>query len=582
MVRFRGQDRNRSIMEKIWQYKNSKLPAGKARYVSQKYSIPEMAATILLNRGVSEDEIETFLKKSMRDIINPMLLSDMDKAAKRIIRAISNKEKITVYGDYDVDGITSTAMVYDFLHSQGADITYYIPDRKDEGYGINIMAVNKLQKSGTKLLITVDCGITAIGEVEFAKLQGMDVIITDHHTCKEKLPDAAEAIINPKKPDCGYPFDALAGVGVAFKLILAVTMLLKQNTTECFKKYVDLAAIGTIADVVSLTGENRIIVDKGLKVLQNPQRLGIAALKEVAQIGDKPMTASHVAFALAPRLNAAGRLGTATTAVELLLTKDRNEARRIAGELDAENRERQATEQDIYNEALEIIAGDPNFDKKKVIVLSHEGWHHGVIGIVASRIGDLFYKPCILISYSNGIGKGSGRSIPEFNLFDALTACENYLTDFGGHAVAAGLNINMSDIDGFEKAINKYADGVLSERDMIPKLNIDCAITPAEATIRNTHMLSRLEPFGMGNEKPLFAITGMTVRDAMAVGSDKRHLKLRLEKDGVSLNAIGFGMGHMIEDLRPHDVVDAAFGLDINVYLGNESVQLLLKDLKRD
>ena len=569
-------------MEKIWQYKNSKLPEGKVRSVSRRYSIPEMAATILLNRGVDEDEIESFLKKSMRDILNPMLLSDMDKAAERIVRAIENKEKITVYGDYDVDGITSTAMVYDFLQSQGAEITYYIPDRKDEGYGINIMAVNKLQKSGTKLLITVDCGITAIGEVEFAKLQGMDVIITDHHTCKEKLPDAAEAIINPKKPECDYPFDALAGVGVAFKLILAVTMLLKQNTTECFKKYVDLAAIGTIADVVSLTGENRIIVDKGLKMLTNPQRPGIAALKEIAGIGDKPITAANVAFALAPRLNAAGRLGTATTAVELLLTKDINEAREIANELDAENKERQATEQDIYSEALEIIAKDPNFDKKKVIVLSHEGWHHGVIGIVASRIGELFYKPCILISYSNGIGKGSGRSIPGFNLFDALSACENYLTDFGGHAVAAGLNINMSDIEGFDKAINKYADGILTERDMIPKLNIDCAISPAEATIQNAHMLTKLEPFGMGNEKPLFSMTGMIVRDALAVGNDKRHLKLRLEKDGVSLNAIGFGMGHMIDNLSPNITVDSAFGLDINTYMGNESVQLLLKDLKKN
>lgn len=567
-------------MDRIWQYKNSRLPAGKARSVARRYSIPEMAATILLNRGIDENEIEPFLRKSMRDIINPMLLSDMDKAAARITDAINAGEKITVYGDYDVDGITSTAMVYDFLKSHGAQITYYIPDRKDEGYGINIMAVNKLQKSGTKLLITVDCGITAIGEVEFAKLQGMDVIITDHHTCKEKLPDAAEAIINPKKPDCGYPFDALAGVGVAFKLILAVTMRLGENTTECFKKYVDLAAIGTVADVVSLTGENRIIVDKGLRALENPLRPGIAALKEVAGIGGKSVASSSIAYALAPRLNAAGRLGTATTAVELLLTNDADKAREIALGLDEENKERQATEQDIYNEALEIIAKDPNFEKKKVIVLASEGWHHGVIGIVASRIGELFYKPCILISYSNGIGKGSGRSIPGFNLFDALSACEEYLTDFGGHAVAAGLNINMSDIDGFDRAINKYADGILSERDMIPKLNIDCVISPREATVQSVRMLTRLEPFGMGNEKPLFAMSGMTVRDALAVGADKRHLRLKLEKDGAGFNAIGFGMGGVIEKLRPGGKVDAAFGLDINTYQGAESVQLLLKDLK--
>ncbi len=567
-------------MEKIWQYRNSSLPKGKAENAARRFSIPEMAATILLNRGVKEDEIPSFLKKSMRDILNPMLLSEMDKAAARIVTAIENGEKITVYGDYDVDGITSTAMVYDFLKSQGARISYYIPDRKDEGYGINIMAVNKLQKSGTKLLITVDCGITAVGEVEFAMLQGMDVIITDHHTCKDKLPEAAAAIINPKKPGCEYPFDALAGVGVAFKLILAVTMRLGQNTTECFKRYADLAAIGTIADVVSLTGENRIIVDKGLAMLREPRRPGLEALKDVAGIGGKNVTSSNVAFAIAPRLNAAGRLGTAATAVELLLTDDTAAARRIAEELDAENKERQATEQDIYGEALDIIAKNPEYDKKKVLVLAHEGWHHGVIGIVASKIGDLFYKPCILISHSNGIGKGSGRSIPGFNLFDALSECENYLTDFGGHAVAAGLNINVSDIDAFDKAINKYADGLLTERDMVPKLNIDCAISPAEATIRNAHMLERLEPFGMGNEKPLFSMTNMIVRDAAAVGSDKRHLRMRLECGGMSFGAIGFGMGHMTGLLRQGSRIDAAFGLDINTYMGNESVQLLLKDLK--
>ncbi len=568
-------------MEKIWQYRNSSLPRKKAERIAGRYSIPEIAATILLNRGVAEDEIPAFLKKSMRGILNPMLLSDMEKAAKRVVAAIENGEKITVYGDYDVDGITSTAMVYDFLISHGARAAYYIPDRRDEGYGINIMAVNKLQKNGTKLLITVDCGITAIGEVEFAGLQGMDVIITDHHTCKEKLPEAAVAIVNPKKPGCGYPFDALAGVGVAFKLILAVTMLLKQNTTECFKRYADLAAIGTIADVVSLTGENRIIADKGLRALQNPARLGIAALKEAAMLGGKPVTSASVAFAIAPRLNAAGRLGTASTAVELLLTRDINEARKIAAQLDEENRERQATEQDIYNEALDIIAKDPGFSKKKVLVLAHEGWHHGVIGIVASRIGDLFYKPCILISYSNGIGKGSGRSIPEFNLFNALSACEEFLTDFGGHAVAAGLNINMSDIESFDRAINKYADGVLTERDMVPKLNIDCPVRAKDASIQNAHILARLEPFGMGNEKPLFSMTNVIVRDALAVGNDKRHLKLRIEKDGISLAAIGFGMGHMIETMSPNDRIDIAFGLDINTYMGSESVQLLLKDLKK-
>lgn len=568
------------MIEKIWQYKNTKTDTAAVDSVAMQYSIPKIAAAILLNRGIKPEEIDSFLKKSMRDIINPMELTDMDKAVSRIVKALDEKEKITVYGDYDVDGITSTALVYDFLESLGADISYYIPDRKGEGYGINIMAVNKLCKDGTKLLITVDCGITAIGEVEFAKLQGMDVIITDHHTCKERLPASASAIINPKRNDCTYPFNALAGVGVAFKLILAVTMALGKNTTECFKKYVDLAAIGTIADVVSLTGENRIIVDKGLKALQNPWRVGIAAIKEVAGIYDKPLNASSVAFAVAPRLNAAGRLGTAKTAVELLLTKDRKKAMDLANELDAENKNRQATEQEIYAEALELIANDPNFSKKKVIVLAHEGWHNGVIGIVASRICELYYRPCILISYSNGIGKGSGRSIPGFNLFAALTECDDCLTDFGGHAVASGLNINMSDIEKFTNKINKYADAQLTSEDLIPKLKIDCRIDTSEVTLNNAHILSNLEPFGMDNERPVFSLVDVTIRDIAAVGADKRHLKLRLTKDNITVNGIAFGMGEECKRLNVGDRINVAFWLDINIYQGREFVQLIIKDIK--
>lgn len=311
----------------------------------------------------------------MADIINPMLMLDMDKAVERITNAIQSNEKIAVYGDYDVDGITSTALLYKFLLSLGADVEYYIPDRKGEGYGINIMAVNKLFKQGIKLMITVDCGITAIGEVEFAKLQGMDVIITDHHTCKDRLPTAAAAILNPKRLDCDYPFDALAGVGVAFKLILALAIKNGLKTTDVFNQYVDIATLGTIADVVPLLGENRVIVDKGLKILHNPKRIGIRAVMEVAGVLDKPLSASTIAFSIAPRLNAAGRLGSAATAVELLLTNDESRARELALLLDTENKERQQTERQIFDEALELIAKDPNFEKKKLSCL------HRKIGI---------------------------------------------------------------------------------------------------------------------------------------------------------------------------------------------------------
>ncbi len=568
------------MIDKIWKFRNKKLRDETINEVSQEYHIPRVISTILLNRGIESDDISSFLKKSMSDIVNPMLMLDMDKAVERINAAVKNKEKIAVYGDYDVDGITSTALLYEFLSSMDADVEYYIPDRKGEGYGINIMAVNKLFKQGIKLMITVDCGITAIGEVEFAKLQGMDVIITDHHTCKDRLPTAAAAILNPKRPDCEYPFDALAGVGVAFKLILALAMENGMNTKDVFAKYVDIATLGTIADVVPLVGENRIIADKGLKILQNPARPGLRAIMEVAGVLGKNINSSTVAFAIAPRLNAAGRLGTATTAVELLLTKDEMRAREIALSLDEENKERQITERQIFDEALDMIAADPNFEKKKVIVLAHEDWHHGVIGIVASRLCDLYYKPCILISHSNGVGKGSGRSIKGFNLFDALTHCEKHLTDFGGHAVAAGLNVNMSDLENFTKEINKYADEVLTEQDMIPSIEIDCPLSEHAVTLENAKMLSRLEPFGMGNEKPVFAMANAQVANIAAVGMDSKHLRLRINKNNQMINCIGFGMGEYASTLRSGDMINIAFQMDINTYQGNESVQLLLKDLK--
>lgn len=569
------------MIDKIWVFRHKLLKENDIKNTAAEFHIPKIIATILLNRGVKNEDIPAFIKKSLSDVIDPSLMLDMDKAVERINTAIENRERIAVYGDYDVDGITSTALLYEFLESLGADVEYYIPDRKGEGYGINIMAVNKLAKDGVKLMITVDCGITALGEVSLAKALRMDVIVTDHHTCKERLPVDAVAILNPKRPDCDYPFDALAGVGVAFKLALALAVGRKMNTKQVFEKYIDLAALGTVADVVPLLGENRIIVDKGLSALQNPVRTGLKAIMEVAGVLGKPVTAQTIAFAIAPRLNAAGRLGTATTAVDLLLTKDEARAREIALDLDAENRERQQTEKEIFDEALAMIAADVNFDKKKVIVLAHEGWHHGVIGIVASRLTDMYYKPCILISHSNGNGKGSGRSIKSFNLFDALAHCEKYLTEFGGHAVAAGLNINVNDIEEFTKAINKYADEALTEKDMIPYVEIDCPVTEQAVTLENAMLISKLEPFGMCNEKPIFAIASAEVAAVAAVGMDNKHLRLRIMKNGQMMNGIGFGMGKYADKLDRGDIIHIAFQMDINSYQGTDSVQLVIKDIKK-
>lgn len=568
-------------MEKKWEYKYKQHKREEITRISKEYSLHPIITAVLLNRGISEDKIKPYFTKSMHDVVNPLKMKDMDKAVARIMAALEKKEPIVVYGDYDVDGITSTSVLYDFLRSNGADVEYYIPERSGEGYGINIRAVNTLVKKGKKLLISVDCGITAMGETSFAHLQGMDVIITDHHTCKERIPEDAAAVLDPKREDDDYPFDSLCGAGVAFKLILAVTMAMGKSTAECFNRYIDLVAIGTVADVVPLIGENRIFVDRGLRLLQNPSRPGIRALLEVAG-ARTPITVSSIGFALAPRLNASGRLYSASIGVELLLCEDYNKALETAKKLDSANRQRQNEEQKIFEQALDMIAADPNFEKKKVIVLSNTDWHQGVIGIVASRLNERYYKPCILISDDgNGNGKGSGRSIPDFNLFDALTAVNDTLTGFGGHSVAAGLNINISDIPKFTEAINRYADKHLSPDMLIPKLMIDCPINPAHATLQCAKALSKLEPFGMSNEKPLFSMDMLEIAYAGAVGADSNHLRLRLVRDGISFSCIGFSLGALASELEQGMMVDIAFQLDINYYQGNESVQLIIKDLKK-
>lgn len=569
------------MIDKIWKYRSKELNVQKLEQISEKLNLPKAIATILMNRNIAEEDIPAFLAKSMKSIRNPMQLNDMDKAVARIISALDRHEKIMIYGDYDVDGITSTTLLQDFLSSLGADVSYYIPDRKDEGYGINIKAVNKFIKQGVKLLITVDCGITALGEVSFAKLLGMDVIVTDHHTCKERLPEDACAIINPKRPDSEYPFNGPAGVGVAFKLVLALAMALKLNTTQCFMKYIDIVTIGTIADVVPLIDENRIIVDKGIGAIRNSQRPGIRALLSVSGADKRPVTASSIAFTLAPRLNAAGRVGNATTGVELLLANDYSEALKIAKELDEENNCRRKTEQEIYRDALALISSDVNFEKKKIIVLVKRDWHHGVIGIVASRIAEMYYKPCILISVDeNGEGKGSGRSIPSFNLFDALSACSDSLLNFGGHAAAAGLNIDADMVDDFTKKINKYADDILSADDMLPKLWIDCPLTENDISVEAVNMLNKLEPFGMDNEKPIFSLEGAEVTSATTVGADNNHLRLKIAKNGKTINCIGFGFGAMCQKLAAHTKINIAFHMDINHFQGREMVQLIIKDIK--
>lgn len=545
------------------------------RAIAEAYQIPPVIAVILLNRGITD--IERFLTPDIDSLYDPFLMKGMEQAVERILRAIDNKERITVYGDYDVDGITSTACLVHFLREHYAEVDYYIPSRSGEGYGINPGAIEAIAETGSTLIVTVDCGITAVDEVEYAKQRGMDVIITDHHECKSQIPNAY-CVVNPKQPDCGYPFKALAGVGVAFKLLQAITLRLKFHMKELIESYIDMVAIGTVADVMPIVDENRIIVKKGLELLHYTANRGLRAIKDFAGLEDKPLNTGSIGFAIAPRINAAGRIGDPKMAVELLLSKSDMEAERYANQLNEENKQRQASEQIIFDEALAMLASDPSYEQEDVIVLAHPGWHHGIIGIVASRISERYYKPTILISTENGMGKGSGRSIKGFNLFDALTACQQHLEKFGGHELAAGLSIKTEQLEQFRADINRYARSVLTAEDFIPGLSVDCELPIEYVNLATVERLSVLEPFGMGNPNPVFYLRQLTVANVRAL-SEGKHIKLTLTKAGCLIDAVGFNMGRFLEVVKLGQVVDIAFALDVNIFRGERLVQVLLKDI---
>ncbi len=567
------------MVNKRWIFLGRDAEPGTVLQIANEFGIPSMLATILLNRSIADSEkIRAYLNKSIGGVHHPFELKDAKKAAGRILEAIGKSEKIVIYGDYDVDGITSTAILYQFLCSVGADVSYYIPSRSDEGYGINILALQKLKKQGASLIITVDCGITATGEVTFAKSIGLDIIITDHHTCKEDIPQAC-AVVNPKQPDCGYPFKDLAGVGVTFKLILATALEAGKRAKDYFDKYIDMVAVGTIADVVPLTDENRIFVANGMKNIKFTENKGLRALLFTSGISDKPINAGIISFIIAPRINAAGRIGDASTAVELLSTDSNDRAMEIALSLEEENRKRQLTEQGILKEALEMVEGNSEFLKKKVLVLAREDWHHGVIGIVASRIVERYAKPAILISTTDGNGKGSGRSIKGFNLFEALSACSDLLMKYGGHELAAGLGLKTDDIAEFDKRINAYADAVVSEEDMQPSLRLDASVNIYDLTVENAEKIKILEPFGMGNPQPVFALLNARLIAVRTI-SEGRHCKLTLAQNGKYVEMIGFGMGELAGRFVVGDMVDAAFCMDINSYREGKYLQLILKDVR--
>lgn len=560
---------------KLWIYRDCE--EGKVERLAREAGISRLMAGVFAARGIDEpDYVRDFIKPSLEKLHSPFLLKDVEKAVDRIIKAIERKEKIVIYGDYDVDGVTSTSMLLNFLLTQGASVDYFIPDRFDEGYGLTAGAVDKVLQMGAKLVVTVDCGITAIDEIDMLNVNNVQVIVTDHHECKNMLPDAF-AVINPHRSDCEYPFKELAGVGVVFKLVHALCLVLGDGSL--FLKYLDLVTLGTIADIVKLLDENRIIVKHGLGAIEKTENIGLRALIAVSGLTDKPINTYNIGFGLAPRINAAGRTGSAARAVTLLTTDDEKLAERIAAELNEENRYRQETEKEILQQAIEYVESQVNLEAENVIVAVGKGWHHGIIGIVASRITERYYRPCILISEEDGMGRGSGRSIEGFNLFQALTHCKDTLVKFGGHELAAGLSLDIANLPEFKKRINSYAGSILTEKELTPRIKIDYAVKKEDISIESVAQLEMLAPFGPGNSSPVFSFDSLKIADIRCI-SEKKHLKLKLEDNGFFIDAVGFNMGELEGCYKASDYLDSAFTLEINTWNNSSKVQMLLKDLR--
>ena len=543
--------------------------------IAQANHISSLLARILANRGVkTQEEVEKFLNPKIEDLNDPFLLNDMTKAVQRLLKAYEQHEKITIYGDYDVDGITSVTVLYQYLCERGMQVEYYLPSRLEEGYGLNNEAILKIKNQGTSLLITVDCGISAYEEVEYAKSLGMDVIITDHHECPETIPEAI-AVIDPKRQDNTYPFSSLAGVGVAFKLIHAFS--LQQNLDrKTYLKYIDLVCLGTVADIVPLIKENRVIVKFGLILMKETKNVGLNALIDAS--GYSRINSGMISFGLAPRINACGRMGKADLALELFLTQDSQKAKEIALELNALNKERQDVEKGIIEEAIEMIEAGKLYEDE-MIILGKEGWHHGVIGIVASKITEMYYKPSVLICFENGIGKGSGRSIDGFDLHKALANCAEDLLKFGGHEMAIGLTIEQGNFQKFKNDMNLYAKENL-HAEKIPTLTADAEIKVGMVSVDKYHELELLEPYGEANPVPVFLYKNLKV-DGVRLLSNDKHLKLILKDNMAIYDAIAFNMGTLQYSIKVGDKIDVLHYIDMNCFNNTEKIQLNIKDIKK-
>ena len=560
-------------MNKKWEI--CKTDKEKVAELQEKYKINKLLATLLVNRKIiSEAEITKFLNPKRSDFYSPFGMPDMEKAINRILKAIENNEKIIIYGDYDVDGITSVAVLKSFLEERGLQIGVYIPNRLNEGYGLNKEAIKFIADKGYKLIITVDCGITATEEIEYAKYLGIETIITDHHEPIEILPDAV-AVVDAKRKDNKYECRNLAGVGVVFKLIQALSIKMGLDEKE-YLKFLDIVCVGTISDIVPLTDENRVIVKLGLKLVEQTRNLG---LREILQsCGYSKINSTTISFGVAPRINACGRMGHQEEALNLLLSKNIDEVKELTLKLNEYNKTRQDIEKNIYQEAVEKIEKG-NLANNSTIVVYGDGWHHGVIGIVSSKITELYFKPSILLSEEDGEYKGSGRSINGFDLHEALMECSPTIKRFGGHAMAVGITIEKDKIEQFKEMFEKIAKEKNVDK-IIPIINVDAEIRLDDINKDMVENLKELEPYGEANKMPVFAFKNLKIESIRSLTNGK-NLKLSVRDNKNIVNAIGFYLGELSEIYKIGDKVDIAGNLEINSFNGVDSIQINIKDIMK-